>query len=396
MMWLAEWKKTVPGAERPAGPGPVPAAQGPVSGAVPRAERPPHPALPKAVRQVFGAAPRGKTPRRSPRGSRRTTTPAWRPSPARRPCSRNTAPGSSPRRSGRRTSRSSTTPTSTGTPPSSSPRRPSALRSSRRTCPPPTTSTSTAGRPSSPCSSGRTCSCWAGCCSWRSSAFPRRRPPGCCRCSWPPGTAGGGCSGRSWPCCWPRGSAGVAASSLLEAGIFLARGFCNDPGAPLYSVAAMDDCGLPPLPGPGVPAVPGDTGGGGPAVRRGGLCPVPVAAAGGLPHFCRAVPGGPPPAVGQRPRPVPLRRRRLRGPCPAVGGPRRRVPVAPPLRDGRLYGGPDGPGCPPLPPGAVAVSSMSPSCAVLLHSAFLSQPGTFFQKSFPPLPKPPFPGVVVG
>ena len=41
------------------------------------------------------------------------------------------------------------------------------------------------------------------------------------------------------------GLCGAAASSLLEAGIFLARGFCNDPGAPLYSVAAMDDCGLP-------------------------------------------------------------------------------------------------------------------------------------------------------
>lgn len=81
-----------------------------------------------------------------------------------------------------------------------------------------------------------------------------------------------------------------------------------------------------------------------------------------LPHFCRAVPGGPPPAVGQRSRPVPLRRRRLREPCPAVGGPRRCAPVAPPVRYGRLYGGLDGPGRPPLPPGAVTVSiSFSPA-----------------------------------
>ena len=183
------------------------------------------------------------------------------------------------------------------------------------------------------------------------------------------------------------GLCGVAASSLLEAGIFLARGFCNDPGAPLYSVAAMDDCGLPLSLAQGYLLSLGIRGGGGPAVRCGGLCPVPVAAAGGLPHFCRAVPGGPPPAVGQRPRPVPLRRRRLRGPCPAVGGPRRRVPVAPPLRDGRLYGRLDGPGRPPLQPGAVTVSiSFSPALCFCTAQFFVPT-RDIFSKKFSPFAK---------
>ena len=125
------------------------------------------------------------------------------------------------------------------------------------------------------------------------------------------------------------GLCGVAASSLLEAGIFLARGFCNDPGAPLYSVAAMDDCGLP-LPWPRGTCCPWGYGGRRPCCSPWGFLPCPSGCGRGPTLFLPGCAWWPSPCCGTASPPCSSTAAPPAGAVPCCGRAAALVPVAPP------------------------------------------------------------------